>query len=205
MNVVLASGNAGKLKELNAVMAPLGVTLCAQGQLGISDADETAITFVENALIKARHAAAASKLPAIADDSGLVVAALGGAPGVLSARYAGSPSDSAANNKKLVEALHGVTDRRAYFFCCLVFLRNAEDPAPLIATATWNGRIVDQPCRRQWDSDTTRTFSSTVSIRLPRELPPSVKNRISHRGKAAAALVDAIRSALDEMRRQPRP
>ena len=144
MNVVLASNNTGKLEELNAVLAPLGVKLSTQRQLGIAEADETAVTFVENALIKARHAAAASNLPAIADDSGLVVAALGGAPGVRSARYAGSPSDAAANNRKLIEALAGVDDRRAYFFCALVFLRNADDPAPLIATATWNGRIVDE-------------------------------------------------------------
>ena len=200
MNVVLASGNAGKLKELNAVMAPLGVTLCAQGQLGISDADETAITFVENALIKARHAAAASKLPAIADDSGLVVAALGGAPGVLSARYAGSPSDSAANNRKLVEALRGVINRSAYFFCCLVFLRNAEDPAPLIASATWSGRIVDQPM-----GDLGFGYDPHFLVdgldQTAAQLSPSVKNRISHRGKAAAVLVDEIRSVLDEMRR----
>ncbi len=145
MNVVLASGNAGKLQELNAVLAPLGVTLRTQRDLGISDAEETAITFVENALIKARHAAGAGNMPAIADDSGLVVPALGGAPGVLSARYAGSPSDAAANNRKLIATLAGVVDRRAYFFCSLVFLRDAVDPAPLIATATWNGRIVDRP------------------------------------------------------------
>ena len=118
VNVVLASGNAGKLEELNAVLSPLGVTLCTQRQLGISDADETAITFVENALIKARHAAAASNLPAIADDSGLVVAALGGAPGVLSARYAGSPSDAAANNRKLIEALAGVRGSTRVFLLC---------------------------------------------------------------------------------------
>ena len=196
MNVVLASGNAGKLEELNALLAPLGVTLRAQRQLGISDAEETAITFVENALIKARHAAAAG-MPAIADDSGLVVPALGGAPGVLSARYAGSPSDAAANNRKLIAALASVIDRRAYFVCSLVFLRDVADPAPFIATATWNGRIVDRPAGTGgfgYDPHfLVDGFDQTAA-----ELPASVKNRISHRGKAAALLVDAIRSALDE-------
>lgn len=200
MNVVLASGNAGKLQELNAVLAPLGVTLRTQRDLGISDAEETAITFVENALIKARHAAGACNMPAIADDSGLVVPALGGAPGVLSARYAGSPSDAAANNRKLIATLAGVVDRRAYFFCSLVFLRDAVDPAPLIATATWNGRIVDRP-------EGTGGFGYDPHFlvdgfdRTAAELSASVKNRISHRGKAATLLVDAIRSALDEMQR----
>jgi XTP/dITP diphosphohydrolase len=200
VNVVLASGNAGKLEELHAVLAPLGVTLRTQRQLGISDADEIAITFVENALIKARHAAAAGNMPAIADDSGLVVPALGGAPGVLSARYAGSPSDAAANNRKLIEALAGVIERRAYFVCSLVFLRDAEDPAPLIATATWCGRIVDRPAGAGgfgYDPHfLVDGFDQTAA-----ELPASVKNRISHRGQAAALLVDAIRSALDQMQR----
>lgn len=200
MNVVLASGNASKLEELSAVLSPLGVTLCTQRQLDISDADETAITFVENALLKARHAAVASNLPAIADDSGLVVAALGGAPGVLSARYAGSPSDAAANNRKLIESLAGVRDRRAYFFCSLVFLRDAEDPAPLIASATWNGRIVDEPAGSGGFGYDPH-FLVDGYDQTAAELPASVKNRISHRGKAAAALVEAIRTALDEMQR----
>jgi XTP/dITP diphosphohydrolase len=203
VNVVLASGNAGKLQELNAVLAPLGVTLRAQRDLGISDAEETAITFVENALIKARHAAGAGNMPAIADDSGLVVPALGGAPGVRSARYAGSPSDAAANNRKLIAALAGVVDRRAYFFCSLVFLRDAVDPAPLIATATWNGRIVDRPAGTGGFGYDPH-FLVDGFDRTAAELPASVKNRISHRGKAATLLVDAIRSALDEMQRPTR-
>src|SRR5262245_32946259 len=143
MNVVLASSNPGKLAELTVLLAPLGVALSSQQRLGVSDADETATTFVENALIKARHAAAATGWAAIADDSGLVVRALGGAPGVYSARYAGADADAAANNRKLIATLAGASDRAAYFYCALVFLRSATDPAPLIATATWNGRIVD--------------------------------------------------------------
>jgi XTP/dITP diphosphohydrolase len=200
VKVVLASGNAGKLQELNAVLAPLGVTLRAQRDLGISDAEETAITFVENALIKARHAAGASNMPAIADDSGLVVPALGGAPGVLSARYAGSPSDAEANNRKLIAALAGVVNRRAYFFCALVFLRDAIDPAPLIATATWNGHIVDRPTGTGGFGYDPH-FLVDGFDRTAAELPASVKNRISHRGKAATLLVDAIRSGLEEMQR----
>ncbi len=198
MKVVLASNNAGKLAELSAVLAPLGVTLSAQQELGVSEAEETAITFVENALIKARHAAAASKLPAIADDSGLVVAALGGAPGVRSARYAGSPSDPAANNRKLVAALASVEDRRAYYFCALVFLRDAEDPAPLIATATWNGRIVDEPAGRGGFGYDPHFLIDGLN-QTAAELPAPLKNRISHRGKAASKLVGTIRHALDQM------
>ncbi len=198
MRVVLASNNAGKLAELNAVLASLGVTLSAQQDLGVTEAEETAITFVENALIKARHAAAVSNLPAIADDSGLVVAALGGAPGVRSARYAGFPSNPAANNSKLVAALTGVEDRRAYYFCALVFLRDAEDPAPLIATATWNGRIVDMPTGVGGFGYDPHFLVDGLD-QTAAELPASLKNRISHRAKAASELVVTIRDALDEM------
>ena len=172
MNVVLASGNAGKLQELNAVLAPLGVTLRTQRDLGISDAEETAITFVENALIKARHAAGAGNMPAIADDSGLVVPALGGAPGVLSARYAGAPSDAAANNRKLIAALAGVADRRAYF---LLF---AGVPARRGRSgATHRNRDLERTHRRSTRaapaaSDMTRTFWSTDSIGPRPSCPP---------------------------------
>lgn len=200
MRVVLASNNAGKLAELNALLSPLGVTLSTQHELGVPEADETAITFVENALIKARHASAASKLPAIADDSGLVVAALGGAPGVRSARYAGSPSDAAANNRKLVAALAGIEDRRAFFFCALVFLRDAEDPAPLIATATWNGHIIDKPTGRGGFGYDPHFLVDGLN-QTAAELPTPLKNRISHRGKAATELVGTIRLALDAMDR----
>lgn len=199
MNVVLASGNAGKLAELSALLAPLNVTLTTQNRLGIGEADETAATFVENALIKARHAAAASGLPAIADDSGLVVAALDGAPGVRSARYAGSPSDAVANNRKLIDALAGVPDRRAYFYCALVFMRDAQDPAPLIATATWHGRIVDDPAGSGGFGYDPHFLVDGLH-QTAAELSAPLKNQISHRGKAAAALVGSIRRVLDEMR-----
>jgi len=204
MDVVVASNNMGKLAELTALLAPLGVRLSTQPQLGIGEADETATTFVENALIKARHAAAATGLPAIADDSGLVVAALHGAPGVRSARYAGSPSDAAANNRKLVEALRGVADRRAYFYCALVFLREVDDPAPLIATATWNGRIVDSPAGRGGFGYDPHFLVDGLN-QTAAELSAALKNQISHRGKAAAALVRSIERALQDMRRAARP
>jgi XTP/dITP diphosphohydrolase len=199
VNVVLASNNAGKLAELNGLLAPLGVSLRAQRDLRIEEADETGSTFVENALIKARHAAAASGMPAIADDSGLVVHALNGAPGVLSARYAGSPSDPVANNRKLIAALANVADRRAYFYCALVFIRAAADPAPLIATADWHGRIVDAGVGSGGFGYDPHFFVEQFD-RTAAQLPPELKNRISHRGKAAAALIASIRDALDEMR-----
>lgn len=199
MNVVLASGNAGKLAELGALLAPLGVELTSQQALGISEADETATSFIENALIKARHAAAASGKPAIADDSGIVVRALGGAPGVRSARYAGSPSDAGANNRKLVAALQGIDDRRAYFYCALVFMCAHDDPAPLIATARWHGRIVDA-ARGSGGFGYDPHFQVDGLNLTAAQLSVPLKNQISHRGKAAAALVGSIRRALDEIR-----
>jgi XTP/dITP diphosphohydrolase len=203
VNVVLASSNAGKLAELTALLSPLGVTLTAQRDLGVGEADETAASFLENALIKARHAAAASGRPAIADDSGLVVAALGGAPGVLSARYAGSPSNAAANNRKLVGELRGIDDRRAYFYCALVFMRAADDPAPLIATADWHGRIVDTPAGRGGFGYDPHFLVDGLN-QTAAELSVPLKNQISHRGKAAATLVGSIRRALEDMRRSAR-
>jgi len=199
MNVVLASGNAGKLAELGSLLAPLGVELTSQQALGIPEAEETATSFIENALIKARHAAAASGKPAIADDSGIVVPALGGAPGVRSARYAGSPSDAAANNDKLVAALQGIDDRRAYFYCALVFMRAHDDPAPLIATARWHGRIVDA-ARGNGGFGYDPHFQVDGLNLTAAQLSAPLKNQISHRGKAAAALVGSIRRALDETR-----
>ena len=199
MKVVLASGNAGKLKELVALLAPLGIELASQRALGIEDANETASTFVENALIKARHASNASGLPALADDSGLVVPALDGAPGVWSARYAGLPSHDAANNRKLIAALAGIADRRAYYYCALVFVRHPADPAPLFATAEWHGTIVDV-------AKGTGGFGYDPHFLVPElertaaELPPDVKNEISHRGLAVAALLGSIGRAVEELR-----
>jgi XTP/dITP diphosphohydrolase len=199
MKVVLASGNAGKLAELHALLAPLGIELVSQRMLGVDDADETASTFVENALIKARHAANASGLPSIADDSGLVVRALNGAPGVWSARYAGTPSNDIANNRKLIAALSGVVDRRAYYYCVLVFVRHYADPAPLIATSDWHGAIVDTAVGDGGFGYDPHFFVDDLR-KTAAQLPADVKNRISHRGKAVAALIASVRRALDELR-----
>ncbi|HJU40142.1 MAG TPA: non-canonical purine NTP pyrophosphatase, partial [Tahibacter sp.] len=145
--VVLASSNRGKLEEMAGMFAGLPFELVAQGQFGVDDADETGLTFVENALIKARHAARATGLAAVADDSGICVDALGGAPGLYSARYAGEHRNDAANNAKLLDALADVPDERrgAHFHCTIVLLRHADDPAPLIAEGLWRGTILRTP------------------------------------------------------------
>ncbi len=147
--VVLASGNAGKLRELQALLAPTGIELVAQRALGVADADEPHATFVENALAKARHASAATGLPAVADDSGICVPALGGAPGVRSARYAadldGGAKDDAANNARLVRELAAHTDRSAYYYCALVLVRAPDDPQPVIADGLWHGEVAPRP------------------------------------------------------------
>jgi XTP/dITP diphosphohydrolase len=198
MKVVLASGNAGKLKELLALLEPLGIELVSQHALGIEDADETASTFVENALLKARHASHASGLPALADDSGLVVRALDGAPGVWSARYAGSPSDDRANNRKLIATLAGIADRRAYYYCALVFVRHPTDPAPLIATAEWHGTIIDVGKGTGGFGYDPHFFVRECGCTAA-ELPTDVKNRVSHRGVAVAGLLDSISRAAEEL------
>ena len=142
--LVVASSNEGKLREFRRLLAPLAIEVVAQGELGIDDADEPHATFVENALAKARHASAQAKLPALADDSGICVDALGGAPGVHSARYAGEPRSDARNNRKLVAALAGARDRGAHYACVLVLLRDPLDPEPVIAEGRWYGTIVDR-------------------------------------------------------------
>ena len=189
---VLATGNAGKLREMAALLAPVGLRLIAQGELGIAAAAETAVTFVENALQKARHASGAAGLPAIADDSGLVVPALGGAPGVRSARYAGDDATDAQNNRKLIGALAGIEDRSAWFYCALVFLEHPEDPAPLLATGLWRGRIIDQP-RGEGGFGYDPHFLVPRLGRTSAELAPEEKNTLSHRGQAVAALLQRLR------------
>lgn len=189
---VLATGNAGKLREMAALLAPIGFQLRAQGELGIAAAAETAVTFVENALQKARHASRAARLPAIADDSGLVVPALGGAPGVRSARYAGDDATDAQNNRKLIGALTGIEDRSAWFFCALVFIERPEDPAPLLATGLWRGQIIDQP-RGEGGFGYDPHFLVPRLGRTSAELAPEEKNALSHRGQAVAALLQRLR------------
>lgn len=189
MRIVLASGNAGKVTELRQLLAGSDIDLVPQTDLGVSDADETGLTFVENALIKARHAARATGLPALADDSGICVDALDGAPGLYAARYAGVHGDSAANNAKLLRELDGVpVERRtAYFIAVLVLLRHADDPAPLIAEGRWHGRILEAP-RGTGGFGYDPLFLPDGHDLGAGELDVDVKNRLSHRGQALAVL-----------------
>lgn len=186
--LVLASNNAKKMKELNALLAPLGFEVIPQGQLGIPEAEEPHCTFVENALAKARHAAQLSGLPALADDSGLCVAALSGAPGVYSARYAGEPKSDARNNAKLLADLAGQNDRRAHFACVLVLVRAADDPQPIIAEGEWHGEILT--AQRGTDGfGYDPLFYVPTHCQTAAELDGAIKNQLSHRGQAMQKLI----------------
>lgn len=189
MKVVLASGNKGKLAELGELLADAGLELVPQGALGIADPVEDGHTFVENALIKARNASRLSGLPALADDSGLIVDALGGAPGLISAHYAGVHGDAAGNIAKLLGELREVpTERRtARFYCCLVLLRHAEDPQPLIAEGEWPGFILEAP-RGSGGFGYDPVFFDPATNLGAGEMPFEMKNPISHRGRALAVL-----------------
>ena len=186
--LVLASGNAGKLREFRRLLEPLGLEVVAQAELGITPADEPHVTFIENALAKARHASARSGRAALADDSGICVDALGGAPGVRSARYAGEPASDARNNAALVAALQGIADRRAHYYCVLVLLRHADDPQPIIAEGTWHGTFVDAP-RGDGGFGYDPHFQDDVTGDTGAELPLARKNALSHRGKAMRELI----------------
>ncbi|MBN8714100.1 MAG: RdgB/HAM1 family non-canonical purine NTP pyrophosphatase [Xanthomonadales bacterium] len=187
--IVLASSNPGKLAEFQALLASSGLDIVAQGELGIDDAEETACTFVENALLKARHAARHSGLGALADDSGLCVPALHGAPGVHSARYAGTHGDDAANNAMLLRELSAIADagRRAFFICVLVLLHDADDPTPLIVEGRWHGRILRQ-ARGSHGFGYDPLFLPDGQQQSSAELAPALKNHLSHRGQALAQL-----------------
>lgn len=187
--IVLASGNRGKLAEFSALFADTDMDFVAQGELGVDDAEETGATFVENALIKARHAAQVTGLPALADDSGLCVAALDGAPGLYSARYAGRHGDSPANNAKLLRELDGVADaeRNAFFICVLVLLRHANDPAPLIAEGRWHGRVLQAP-QGEDGFGYDPLFLPDGHNQSAAELDATLKNQLSHRGQALTLL-----------------
>ena len=186
--LVLASNNAKKIKELNALLVPLGFEIIPQGQLGIPEAEEPYGSFVENALAKARHAAQHSSLPALADDSGLCVKALGGLPGVISARYAGEPKSDARNNEKLLADLSGQTDRRAHFVSLLVLVRSANDPQPIIAEGEWHGQIVDS-LRGEGGFGYDPLFFVPEFDQTAAELDAETKNRVSHRGLAMQKLI----------------
>ncbi|MCC5871288.1 MAG: RdgB/HAM1 family non-canonical purine NTP pyrophosphatase [Gammaproteobacteria bacterium] len=189
--IVLASGNRGKQAELEPLLAPLGFSLTTQAELGIDPAPEDGLTFVENALAKARHVAQISGRAALADDSGLIVDSLDGAPGVHSARYAGPAATDADNNALLLRALTGQTDRRARFLCVLVLLRSARDPAPLIATGSWEGEILEAP-RGSHGFGYDPLFFDPVLGRSAAELDREAKAAVSHRGQAVRMLLDAL-------------
>jgi XTP/dITP diphosphohydrolase len=191
--LVLASGNAGKLRELSVMLKPLGWVVKPQSDWSVEEAVEDGLSFIENALIKARHAARITGLPALGDDSGLVVDALDGRPGIYSSRFAGEFADDDANNAKLLTALSGVAEERrgAHFYCAMVLMRDADDPAPLLATGRWRGRVLTAPSG-------SGGFGYDPVFGVPdhgcsaAELPTALKNRISHRGQALAQMLRQI-------------
>lgn len=185
--IVIASNNAGKLREFRHLLAPLGWDVIPQSELNVSAAEEPHLTFLENALAKARHAAAATGLPALADDSGICAAALNGAPGVLSARFAGEPSNDQRNNEELLRRLADSDDRRAHYTCVLAAVRSVDDPEPLVADARWQGVIIDAP-RGSNGFGYDPLFLLPEIGKTAAELDPVEKNRISHRGQAMAEL-----------------
>lgn len=193
--VVLATGNAGKLREMHALLAPLGITILAQGEFEVPEAEETGLTFVENALLKARNACQHTGRPALADDSGLAVDALNGAPGIYSARYAGAAASDADNNQALLAALSDlpVEQRGAEFICVLALLRHPADPVPVICTGRWRGSILEAP-RGDGGFGYDPLFLPAGLDVSSAELPAEEKNRISHRGQALAALCRALGS-----------
>ncbi|HIU73551.1 MAG TPA: RdgB/HAM1 family non-canonical purine NTP pyrophosphatase [Candidatus Aphodousia faecipullorum] len=193
LKIVLASNNKGKLREFGAMLAPLSIEIHPQGEFHVSEAEEPYGTFLENCLAKARHAARSTGLPAIADDSGICVDALGGAPGVLSARFAGEPKSDARNNEKLVESLKGQANRRAHYTCVLVAVRHADDPEPIIAEGRWYGEVADTP---QGEGG----FGYDPYFYLPQygktaaQLTADEKNAVSHRGVALKKLVEEMKT-----------
>lgn len=189
--IVLASNNAGKLKEFQQILSPLGMDLYAQAQLGVPDAPEPFFTFVENALAKARHASLLTGLPAIADDSGICVNALGGAPGVFSARYAGEPKSDQRNNEKLIQALADNEDRSAYYYCVLVYVRSAQDPQPVIADGRWHGEIVATP-RGDGGFGYDPYFYLPELKKTVAQLDSPQKNSLSHRAQALQELLKKL-------------
>ena len=191
--LVLASGNAGKLKELSSLLAPLGIEVLPQSAFNVSEAEEPHPSFVENAIAKARHAARATGLPALADDSGLCVDVLGGAPGVLSARFAGEPKSDARNNALLLERLADEPKRGARFYCALALVRHADDPQPLIACGEWHGEILEA-ARGQGGFGYDPLFLVPDLDQTAAEIDHSLKNVLSHRGNAMRQLLDRLRA-----------
>jgi XTP/dITP diphosphohydrolase len=190
--IVIASNNPGKLREIAGLLAPLGLEVLPQSDFAIPEADEPHHTFVENALAKARHASRLAGLPALADDSGICVEALGGAPGVYSAHYAGFPKSDARNNEKLIADLREKENRRAHYTCVMVLVRHADDPEPVIAEGRWFGEVIETP-RGSGGFGYDPYFLLPETGRTAAELSPEEKNRLSHRGQALRRLLAALR------------
>ncbi|WP_293005996.1 RdgB/HAM1 family non-canonical purine NTP pyrophosphatase [Nitrosomonas sp.] len=191
--LVIASNNQGKLREISALLEPLAIAVVPQSDFDTGEVDEPYGTFVENALVKARHASRYSGLPALADDSGICVSALNHAPGVSSARYAGEPKSDERNNRKLVKALKNHSDRRAYYYCVIVLLRHADDPQPIIVDGSWHGEIIDQS-KGEHGFGYDPYFFVPEFDKTAAELTAEQKNSISHRGQALAKLVAILRA-----------
>jgi XTP/dITP diphosphohydrolase len=190
--IVIATGNAHKLHEIRTLLEPLGIDVVPQSDFNVPEAAEPHCTFIENALAKARHAARLTGLPALADDSGICVEALGGAPGVISAIYAGEPRSDARNNAKLLEAMRDVGDRRAHYHCALVLLRHADDPQPIIAEGQWHGVILEA-ARGEGGFGYDPLFLDPQLGQTVAEISTEDKNRVSHRGQALRAMVEKLR------------
>ncbi|MCB1937529.1 MAG: RdgB/HAM1 family non-canonical purine NTP pyrophosphatase [Nitrosomonas sp.] len=190
--LVIASGNQGKLREISTLLSPLNIEVIPQSEFNVPEVEEPHPTFVENALIKARHASRHTGLPTLADDSGICVNSLKGAPGVYSARYAGEPKSDQRNNLKLVETLKTATDRSAYYYCVIVLLRHVEDPQPIIADGLWRGEIILEP-RGSGGFGYDPYFLLPELGMAAAELDADTKNAISHRGKALAKLMESLR------------
>lgn len=204
MRLVLATNNAGKLRELEALLAPLAIEVLPQWRFTQESVEETGLSFVENAILKARHASRAAALPAIADDSGLEVDALHGAPGIYSARYAGNDASDRKNNEKLLQALRHtpVSERTARYRCALVFMRWDSDPFPIVCQASWEGLIIDVP-RGEGGFGYDPIFELPDRALTAAELSPEEKNRLSHRGKALRDLVQRLERGETSVRGAP--
>ena len=191
--LVIASSNPGKLREISQILTPLGFEVLPQSDFAVPECPEPHVTFIENCLAKARHASLHTGLPALADDSGICVEALNGAPGVYSARYSGEPKSDERNNEKLVAALQGQANRKAHYYCVIVLVRHADDPEPLIAEGRWHGEIIDSP-RGAGGFGYDPHFYVSEFGRTGAELTSNEKNSVSHRGKALLELVEKLKN-----------
>jgi XTP/dITP diphosphohydrolase len=191
--IVIASNNAGKLREIQRILAPLDIEAAPQGNFGVPECPEPHVTFVENCIAKARHASAHTGLPALADDSGICVDALNGAPGVYSARYAGEPKSDERNNQKLIETLKDNPNRKAHYYCVMVYVRYPDDPQPIIAEGAWHGEIIDQP-RGAGGFGYDPYFMVPQFGKTGAELDQDQKNAVSHRGQALRALAERLKT-----------